>query len=106
MLQIHAPRLVVLSSIYWFVFTTFTIVEIVYSEDINHYAYVVAFLCIVIGLLWGRFKAIHVFAAPVLLLILSGFMVMGPGNYSNQDFLKLGLHVLIVYSIAALLILL
>ena len=55
-------------------FTTFTIVEIVYSEDINHYAYVVAFLCIVIGLLWGRFKAMHVFAAPVLLLILSGFM--------------------------------
>jgi len=49
-------------------------VEIVYSEDINHYAYVVAFLCIVIGLLWGRFKAMHVFAAPVLLLILSGFM--------------------------------
>ncbi len=48
--------------------------EIVYSEDINHYAYVVAFLSIVIGLLWGRFKAIHVFAAPVLLLILSGFM--------------------------------
>ena len=48
--------------------------EIVYSEDINHYAYVVAFLCIVIGLLWGRFKAMHVFAAPVLLLILSGFM--------------------------------
>jgi len=49
-------------------------VEIVYSEDINHYAYVVAFLCIVLGLLWGRFKAMHVFAAPVLLLILSGFM--------------------------------
>ena len=55
-------------------FTTFTIVEIVYSEDINHYAYVVAFLCIVLGLLWGRFKAMHVFAAPVLLLILSGLM--------------------------------
>ena len=33
-----------------------------------------AFLCIVIGLLWGLFKAIHVFAAPVLLLIHSGFM--------------------------------
>jgi hypothetical protein len=29
---------------------------------------------IVVGLLWGRFKAMHVFAAPVLLLILSGFM--------------------------------
>jgi len=33
-------------------------------------------------------------------------MVMGPGNYSNQDFLKLGLPVLMVYSITALLILL
>jgi hypothetical protein len=29
-------------------------VEIVYSEDINHYAYTVTFLYIVIGLLWGR----------------------------------------------------
>jgi di/tricarboxylate transporter len=56
------------------VFTTFTIVEIVYSEDINHYAYVVAFLCIVIGLLWGRFKAMHAFGFTVLGLILSGFM--------------------------------
>ena len=40
----------------------------------SHYIYVVAFLCIVIGLLWGRFKAMHVFAAPVLILILAGFM--------------------------------
>ena len=40
----------------------------------SHYAYVVAFSLIIIGLLWGRFKAMHVFAAPVLLLILSGFM--------------------------------
>ena len=29
-------------------------------------------------------------------------MVMGPGNYSNQDFMKLGLPVLVVYSAAAL----
>jgi di/tricarboxylate transporter len=49
-------------------------VQIVYSEDINHYAYIVAFLCIVLGLLWGRFKAMHVLVAPVPLLILSGFM--------------------------------
>ena len=40
----------------------------------SHYIYVVAFLCIVLGLMWGRFKAMHVFAAPVLILILSGFM--------------------------------
>ena len=40
----------------------------------SHYAYVVAFSLIIIGLLWGRFKAMHVFAAPELLLILSGFM--------------------------------
>ena len=33
-------------------------------------------------------------------------MVMGPGNYSNQDFLKLGLPVMVVYSAAALWILL
>ena len=33
-------------------------------------------------------------------------MVMGPGNYSNQDFLKLGLPVLVVYSAAALWVLL
>jgi di/tricarboxylate transporter len=38
------------------------------------HAYFLAFLCIGIGLLWGRFKAMHVFATPVLLLILSGFM--------------------------------
>jgi len=29
-------------------------------------------------------------------------MVMGPGDYSNQDFMKLGLPVLVVYSAAAL----
>ena len=40
----------------------------------SHYAYVVAFLCIILGLLCDRFKAMQVFAAPVLLLILSGFM--------------------------------
>ena len=33
-------------------------------------------------------------------------MIMGPGNYSNQDFLKLGLPVLVVYSAAALWVLL
>ena len=38
------------------------------------YAYLIAFSLIIIGLLWGRFKALHLFAAPVLLLILSGFM--------------------------------
>jgi di/tricarboxylate transporter len=31
---------------------------------------------------------------------------MGPGGYSNQDFLKLGLPVLVVYSAAALWVLL
>src|SRR6056300_1958910 len=36
--------------------------------------YMLAFSFIIFGLLWGRFKAMHVFAAPVLLLILSGFM--------------------------------
>jgi di/tricarboxylate transporter len=34
----------------------------------------VAFFFIVLGLLWGRFKAMHVFAAVVMALILSGFM--------------------------------
>lgn len=33
-----------------------------------------AFFLIVAGLLWGRFKAMHVFAAVVIALILSGFM--------------------------------
>ena len=33
-------------------------------------------------------------------------MIMGPGNYTNKDFMKLGLPVLVVYSAAALLILL
>ena len=45
-----------------------------HTSEVSHYAYVVAFLCIVLGLMWGRFKAMHVFAAPVLILILSGFM--------------------------------
>ena len=40
----------------------------------NHYAYVIAFSIIVVGLIWGRFKAMHVFAVPVLLLIVTGFM--------------------------------
>jgi len=33
-------------------------------------------------------------------------MIMGPGNYSNKDFLKLGLPVLVVYSAVALWVLL
>ena len=45
-----------------------------HTSELSHYAYVVAFLCIVLGLMWGRFKAMHIFAAPVLILILSGFM--------------------------------
>jgi di/tricarboxylate transporter len=45
-----------------------------HTPEMSHYAYIVAFSLIIIGLLWGRFKAMHVFAAPVLLLILSGFM--------------------------------
>ena len=45
-----------------------------HTSELSHYAYVVAFLCIVLGLMWGRFKAMHVFAAPVLILILFGFM--------------------------------
>jgi len=45
-----------------------------HTSELSHYAYVVAFLCIVLGLMWGRFKAMHVFAAAVLVLILSGFM--------------------------------
>ena len=40
----------------------------------SHYVYVVAFFCIVIGLLWGRFKAMHVFGFTVLALLVSGFM--------------------------------
>ena len=40
----------------------------------SHYIYVVAFLCIVIGLLWGRFKSMHVFGFTILALLLSGFM--------------------------------
>jgi len=33
-------------------------------------------------------------------------MIMGPGNYSNRDFTRLGLPVILVYSITALLVLL
>jgi di/tricarboxylate transporter len=44
------------------------------SGELSHYIYVVAFFLIVAGLLWGRFKAMHVFAAVVMALILSGFM--------------------------------
>jgi len=45
-----------------------------HTTELSHYIYVVAFFLIVIGLLWGRFKAMHVFAAVVMALILSGFM--------------------------------
>ena len=41
---------------------------------VSSHAYLLAFFCIVLGLIWGRFKAMYVFAAPVLILILSGFM--------------------------------
>ena len=45
-----------------------------HTTELSHYIYVVAFFLIIIGLLWGRFKAMHVFAAVVMGLILSGFM--------------------------------
>jgi di/tricarboxylate transporter len=45
-----------------------------HTRELSHYIYVVAFFLIIIGLLWGRFKAMHVFAAVVMALILSGFM--------------------------------
>lgn len=45
-----------------------------HTAELSHYIYVVAFFLIVFGLLWGRFKAMHVFAAVVMALILSGFM--------------------------------
>ena len=45
-----------------------------HTPELSHYIYVVAFFMIIIGLLWGRFKAMHVFAAVLLALILSGFM--------------------------------
>ena len=38
-----------------------------YTPELSHYSYVVAFLCIVIGLLCGRFKAMHVFGFTVLI---------------------------------------
>lgn len=40
----------------------------------SHYVYVVAFFCIVLGLLWGKLKAMHVFGFVVMALLLSGFM--------------------------------
>jgi len=45
-----------------------------HTPQMSHYVYVVAFFCIVIGLLWGRFKAMHVFGFTVLALLVSGFM--------------------------------
>ena len=45
-----------------------------YTPELSHYSYVVAFLCIILGLLWGRFKAMHVFGFTVLALLLSGVM--------------------------------
>ena len=45
-----------------------------HTPETSHYIYVVAFFCIVIGLLSGRFKAMHVFGFTVLALILSGAM--------------------------------
>ena len=45
-----------------------------HTPELSHYIYVVAFFLIVAGLLWGRFKAMHVFAAVVMALTLSGFM--------------------------------
>ena len=45
-----------------------------HTPELSHYIYVVAFFLIVAGLLWGRFKAMHVFAAVVMALILSGLM--------------------------------
>ncbi|MDA8581790.1 SLC13 family permease [Schleiferiaceae bacterium] len=45
-----------------------------HTTELSHYIYVVAFFLIVLGLVWGRFKAMHVFAAVVMALILSGFM--------------------------------
>ena len=45
-----------------------------HTPELSHYTYVVAFFMIIIGLLWGRFKAMHVFATVVMALILSGFM--------------------------------
>jgi di/tricarboxylate transporter len=34
----------------------------------------VAFFCIILGLLWGRFKAMHVFGVVILALVTTGFM--------------------------------
>jgi di/tricarboxylate transporter len=45
-----------------------------HTTELSHYIYVVAFFLIVFGLLWGRLKAMHVFATVVMALILSGFM--------------------------------
>ena len=42
--------------------------------EMSHYVYVVAFFCIILGLLWGRFKAMHVFGIVILALVTTGFM--------------------------------
>jgi len=40
----------------------------------SHYVYVVAFFGIILGLLWGRFKAMHVFGIVIVTLVITGFM--------------------------------
>ena len=42
-----------------------------YIPELSHYVFVMAFFCIILGLLWGRFKAMHVFGVVVLALTLS-----------------------------------
>ena len=42
--------------------------------ELSHYVFVMAFFCIILGLLWGRFKAMHVFGIVVLALVITGFM--------------------------------
>ena len=42
--------------------------------ELSHYVFVMAFFCIILGLLWGRFKAMHVFGVVVLALVITGFM--------------------------------
>ncbi len=45
-----------------------------YIPELSHYVFVMAFFCIILGLLWGRFKAMHVFGVVVLALVIAGFM--------------------------------
>ena len=45
-----------------------------YIPELSHYVFVMAFFCIILGLLWGRFKAMHVFGVVVLALVITGFM--------------------------------